>query len=169
MLLYSDRGTSLCVRYTAFLLVSFIPLLIDVVSPMPSGPRRWWSAIYFMLHMTLLWPIITFLGCFSIYRQAQEIRTVSFPNSLSLQGLAVQAIAFTLVSVAWIWCLPFPYEDLKGHMNWNTFTVWYGTIGWVIVNSFIFAIGQAILLILALRRQSSNKRQLEGETEPLLG
>ncbi|KAJ5082049.1 hypothetical protein N7532_011092 [Penicillium argentinense] len=136
---------------------------------MPSEPRKWWSAMYFILHMMLLWPVITFLGCFSIYRQAQEIRAVSFPKSLSLQGRAVQAIVFTLVSVAWIWCLPFPYEDLKGHMNWNTFTIWYGSIGWVKVNRFIFAIGQAILLALALRRRSSDSIQREGETEPLIG
>jgi len=117
----------------------------------------------------LFWPIVTFLCCFSIYRQTQEIRAAPFPNSLSLEGLAGQAVVFMLVSVAWIWCLPFPYQDLKGHVNWNTFSNWYGSIGWVIVNSFIFAIGQVILLILALRRRSSENIHREGETESLLG
>ena len=62
----------------------------------------------------------------------------AFPNSLSLQGLAVQAVIFTLISVVWIWCLPFPYHELKGNM------------GWIIVDSFVFAFGQAVVLALAL-------------------
>lgn len=94
-----------------------------------------------------------------------------FPNALSLQGLALQALIFTLISVTWIPSLPFPYEKLEGRYNWNTFTVWYGAVGFIIVNSFIFALGQAVLLLLALHRSSLSKATIQRgtETEPLLG
>lgn len=118
----------------------------------------------------LLYPIITALGVLSVYRQAREIFAVTFPNALSLHGLGVQAVVFTLVSVAWIWSLPFPYEMLNGKVNWNIISAWYGMIGWVIVNSFVFALGQAVLLVLALHRSSSDKVTIQGgEIEPLLG
>ena len=119
----------------------------------------------------LLWPITTILGSLSIYHQARKIFAVSFPNSLSLQGLAVQAVIFTLISVVWIWCLPFPYHELKGNMGWSAFSAWYGTIGWIIVDGFVFAFGQAVLLALALRRVSLGELTMQrgGEIEPLLG
>lgn len=118
----------------------------------------------------LFYPIITALGVLSVYRQAREIFAVTFPNALSLHSLGMQAAVFTLVSVAWIWSLPFPYEMSSGEVNWNIFSVWYGTIGWVIVNSFVFALGQAVLLVLVLRRWSSDKVTIQGgEIEPLLG
>jgi hypothetical protein len=104
--------------------------------------------------------------------QACEILAVPFPNALSLQGLAVQAVVFTLVSVTWIWSLPCPYEKLKDHdLNCNVFFGWYATIGWIIVDSFVFSLGQAVLLVLALHRSSSSKATIQGrsETEPLLG
>lgn len=62
------------------------------------------------------------------------------------------------------------YVKPNGEVNWNIFSVWYGAIGWVIVNSFVFALGQAVLLVLALHRSSSDKVAIQGgETEPLLG
>ncbi|KAH1290863.1 hypothetical protein KXX11_000487, partial [Aspergillus fumigatus] len=82
-------------------------------------------------------------GVLGIFCQAREIMVAPFPNALSLQGLALQALIFTLISVTWIPSLPFPYEKLEGRYNWNTFTVWYGAVGFIIVNSFIFALGQA--------------------------
>jgi len=93
------------------------------------------------------------------------------PNTLSLQGLAVQAVVFTLVSLMWIWSLPFPYEYLDGYITWNIFSIWYGTIGWIIVDSFVFAFGQIVLLLLALHRSSSSKASTQrgSEREPLLG
>ncbi|KAJ5098338.1 hypothetical protein N7532_005339 [Penicillium argentinense] len=169
VLRYSDRRTSLCIQYTAFLLISLIPLLIDGIVPMRPWSRRFWLVGYWALHSFFIWPIITFLGFFSIYRQAQTIRAVPFPNSLSLHGLAVQAFVFMLLSVTWIFALPFPYEKLEGQVNMNVLIIWYASIGWVIVDSFVFAIGQTILLALALRRRSSDDIPREGETEPLLG
>ncbi|KAH2721896.1 hypothetical protein KXW77_009639 [Aspergillus fumigatus] len=97
-------------------------------------------------------------------------RWVFWGSSVKL-GLAMQALIFTLVSVTWIPSLPFPYEKLEGHYNWNTFTVWYGAVGFIIIDSFAFALGQAVLLLLALHRSSSSKASIQRgtETEPLLG
>lgn len=43
-------------------------------------------------------------------------------------------------------------------------------MGWIIVDNFVFALGQAVLLALGLHRSFSSKDgALGGETEPLLG
>lgn len=119
----------------------------------------------------LIYRILTALGVLGIYRQSREILAVPFPNALSLQGLAVQAAVFTLVSVMWIWSLPFPYEKLDGYLNWKIFSVWYGALGWIIIDNFVFALEQAVLLLLALHRSSSSKASMQrgSEKEPLLG
>ncbi|KAJ5951188.1 uncharacterized protein N7479_009601 [Penicillium vulpinum] len=175
VLLYSDRSSriALVAGYTSFLLVSIIPLISDAISQIDYEARRFWSAVFFALHCMLIYPILTAIGVWGIYRQAREISAVPFPNALSLQSLAMQAVVFTLVSVTWIYCLPFPYEkiDRQRDLNWTAFSVWYGAIGWIIIDSFIFALGQAVLLLLALHRSSSSKvtTQRGSETEPLLG
>lgn len=173
--LYSDssRRFSLVARYASFLLVSIIPVIADAILPIEHKDLRFWSAVFYAVHCTLIYPILTAIGVWGIYRQARKILTVRFPNALSLQGLAMQAIVFTLVSVTWIWGLPFPYEKFDGQrdFNWTMFTIWYGAIGWIIVDSFVFALGQAVLLLLALHRSSSGKATIQpgSEAEPLLG
>lgn len=118
----------------------------------------------------LIYPILTILGFVGIYHQARKILTTPFPNALSLSGLAAQAVVFTLVSVTLIWALPFPYEKSDGEFSWHGFTIWYGVIGWIIVDNFVFALGQGVLLALGLHRSASSKDgALGGETEPLLG
>lgn len=169
VLLHSDRRASLGISYTSYLLVSVIPLFIDAVSPF-DDPYELLAAIFFAFHSMLLWPVITILGCLSIYRQARKIFTVPFPNSLSLQGLLLQAIAFLLVSVAWVWCLPFPYEKAREHWNDGAFSSWYSSVGWIPFDTLIFAFGQALLFVLASRQASSDDDiTRRDETEPLLG
>lgn len=164
----------LIASYTGFLLISIVPLVWDAISPMDDEQgRELWSAIFYGVHSMLICPILTILGIWGFYRQAREIYAVPFPNALSLHGLAVQAIVFTFVFGTWIFCLPFPYEkiDIGRDLNWGGFTIWFQAIGFIIVDNFVFAVGQAVLLFLALRRSSSSKAsvQLSGETEPLLG
>lgn len=91
------------------------------------------------------------------------------PNALSVHSLAMQAVLFMLVAVAWIWSLPFEYQELRDHWNWTTFYMWYTYVGWVIVNAFIFALGQTALLVIALRHSPAANSIQHGETEPLLG
>ncbi|KAJ6142728.1 hypothetical protein N7471_002181, partial [Penicillium samsonianum] len=170
VLYYSEYRFCLSAGYTGFLLVSIIPLVIDAIFDFDDEGRRWLSAVYFALHFFLLYQIITILGVLAIWRQAREIRAVPFPNALSLQSLCSQAVVFTLLTAAWIWSLPFPYDKLQGHWNWNTFSIWYGAIGWVIVDNFIFAVGQAALFVMAMRCSSAGNDIRRGrETEPLLG
>jgi hypothetical protein len=49
--------------------------------------------------------------------------------------------------------------------------VWYEAAGFIIIDSFVFSLGQAVLLLLALYRSSSSKATVQWgtETEPLLG
>ncbi|KAJ6016853.1 hypothetical protein N7451_000232 [Penicillium sp. IBT 35674x] len=87
-----------------------------------------------------------------------------------MSGHAAQAVVFTLASVKLIWTLPFPYESSDGKLSWRSSFIWYGVIGWIIVDNFVFALGQAVLLALGLRRSSPSKDgALEGETGPILG
>src|SRR4051812_5613912 len=89
VLLYSDSSSraSLVARYTSFLLVSIIPLICDAILRIDDGGRKFWSAVFYALHSMLIYPILTALGVWGIYRQACEIFVVPFPNALSLQGL----------------------------------------------------------------------------------
>ncbi|GFF25739.1 hypothetical protein IFM46972_01525 [Aspergillus udagawae] len=172
ILFYSNRRILLVATYTCFLLISVVPLMIiNSIPPADYQARRFWVAIFYGVHSFYIYPILTALGVLGISRQAREILVAPFPNALSLQGLALQALIFTLVSVTWIPSLPFPYEKLEGHYDWNTFTVWYGTVGFIIFDSFVFALGQTVLLLLALCRSSSSKATIQQgtETEPLLG
>lgn len=168
---YSTRRVYLIASYTSYLLVSIVPLIVDAIWPLDVEVRRWYSGLYFALHSMLLYQITTTLVVLSIYRQAREILAVPFPNGLSLQGLAAQAVVFMLISVTWIWSLPFPWEQWNGEVYWFLFFRWYGIVGWIVVDNLIFALGQALLLVLALRRLSSSKTTLQrgDETEPLLG
>jgi hypothetical protein len=170
ILIYSNRKLLLVATYTIYLLTSIVPLMI--INSIPDhGPQSLWSAIFYGVHSICIYPILTALGVLGIFCQAREILVTPLLNALSVQGLAMQALIFTLVSVTWIPSLPFPYEKLEGHYNWNTFTVWYGAVGFIIVDSFAFALGQAVLLLLALHRSSSSKASIQRgtETEPLLG
>ncbi|KAH1275811.1 hypothetical protein KXW98_005372 [Aspergillus fumigatus] len=170
ILIYSNRKLLLVATYTIYLLTSIVPLMI--INSIPDhGPQSLWSAIFYGVHSICIYPILTALGVLGIFCQAREILVTPLLNALSVQGLAMQALIFTLVSVTWIPSLPFPYEKLEGHYNWNTFTVWYGAVGFIIIDSFAFALGQAVLLLLALHRSSSSKASIQRgtETEPLLG
>lgn len=101
--------------------------------------------------MVIVFPIITGLGILAIFLQARQIYKVPLPNALSVHSLAMQAVVFMLVAVAWIWSLPFEYEELIGRWNWTAVSMWYMFVGWVIVDTFIFALGQAALLVIARR------------------
>ncbi|PYI12925.1 hypothetical protein BO99DRAFT_397778 [Aspergillus violaceofuscus CBS 115571] len=172
IILHSDRRTSLVAAYTCYLFVSIIPLpwILGASSPLHGFDQQFFASIFYAVHSILIYPILTTLDFVGIHYQAREILNIPFPNALSLPGLAAQAVVFTLVSVTLVWALPFPYEKLDGEFSWRTFSVWYGVVGWIIVDNFVFALGQAVLLALGLHRSSSSKDgSLGGETEPLLG
>lgn len=127
------------------------------------------SAFFAIVHMIIIYPIVTGLGILAIFCQAREIYKVPFPNAISVYSLAMQAVVFMLVAMVWIWSLPFEYEELRWPWNWTTLYTWYIYIGLIIVNSFIFALGQAALLAMALRHSPVAHVVQDGETEPLLG
>ncbi|KAJ5957672.1 hypothetical protein N7501_011951, partial [Penicillium viridicatum] len=153
--------------YTSFLPISTIPLLIESLWPMKHTlDRNVLSTFFAIVYMGCIYPIVTGLGILAIFCQAREICKVPFPNALSVYSLAMRAVVFMLVAVAWIWSLSFDYD---GHWNWTTFYAWYTYVGWVIVNASIFALGQAALLVMALPHSSVAIALQHGETGPLLG
>lgn len=126
------------------------------------------STFFAAVHMFIFYPIVTVVGGLAIFCQAREINKVPFPNALSLHTLAMQAVIFTLIAVAWIWSLPFDYEEVRVRWGWRTLIMWYEYVGWVIVNAFIFALGQTALMVMAWRRSLMAKVIQSGETVPLL-
>ncbi|KAJ5518744.1 hypothetical protein N7453_001166 [Penicillium expansum] len=56
-----------------------------------------------------------------------------------------------------------------GDWSWTAVGRWYVFVGWVIVDAFIFALGQAALLVMPLRRSPAVIAIQDGETQPLLG
>lgn len=153
-----------------------MPLLYNEIYP--AAFIQLFSGFFYILHFLILFPLVTLSGIWSIYRQAREIYAVPFPSALSLQGLAVQAVVFSIVAVMWIFALPFPYD--QGHFGWKVLLEWYRAVGWLILDTLLYALGRLVLLAVALRRgesasgsvgqsQPEDDGEGQGETEPLLG
>jgi hypothetical protein len=88
-------------------------------------------------------------------------------------GLAAQAVVFSLLAVSWLGRLPFPWKELEvDTVNWAAFKLWFGLVGFVPFDYAVFAMGQSMLLLLAVRHRS-HRRDVSvactSEIEPLLG
>lgn len=121
------------------------------------------------LHSSLVNPVIPFVGAAALYFQAREILAQppgSGPGALSLTGLAVQAAVFALLAFTWVGRVVFPWEKIDAPLDWRAIQVWHQYAGFVAVDSLIFAVVQAVLLWLALRRGLHGAPT--AETEPLL-
>lgn len=149
--------------YVSFLLVSLVPVLIDLWTSAKDEPyRKWGGALFTSLHTLLIIPIVTILCILAIVAQIREISSRQTPGALSAVGLGVQAIVFGLVAVSWLGRLPFPW----GEMGWKK---WVVLVGWVTVDTAIFAVGQAVLFWLVIRRGRIGGASIGGgEREPLI-
>ncbi|KAK3937885.1 hypothetical protein QBC46DRAFT_410768 [Diplogelasinospora grovesii] len=158
----------------SFLFISVIPVVFDAVVNDPHDTYHKWLLDPFLnAHTTLVNPVVTVLGIYAFIVQACEILArPSGPGgsgALSLVGLAVQAIVFALLALAWLGRLAFPWEELAGRVNLLVLITWVQMVGFVPLDSAVFAVGQAILLWLALRRAwGGSSGMTAGETDPLL-
>lgn len=89
---------------------------------------------------------------------------------MSKTGLAVQAVVFAFIAIAWIGRLGFPWDKVDEFgPSLGLLTYWYQWVGWVTVDSAIFAVAQGVLFWLASRHQRGvGADAVGGETEPLL-
>ncbi|KAL4925093.1 PQ-loop repeat-containing protein [Aspergillus undulatus] len=158
--------------YMAFLFISVVPSVsyaIILAQDNDDAYDGWLSGILLNLHKSYVSYAVSWLMFVAAY--AQDIAVLnqspqSSCTSLSLVGLAVQAVVFPLVAISWIYRVPYPYiatppEDFLGY--------WYETVGWAVVDNAVFGIGQANILRLGFRqRTKSGLRTSDEEREPLL-
>ncbi|KAK6544753.1 hypothetical protein TWF694_001437 [Orbilia ellipsospora] len=158
--------------YISFLLISLVPLLIDALANDRNDEyHKWVGAIFHGIHSMFINPSVTILGGAALFVQAREIlsRPIGLPTSLSVVGLALQAAVFFLVALAWPGRLVFPWNELGGRVTVGVLLTWYQLVGFVAVDNAVFALVQAILLLVVKRRGHSGiSTVVSGETEPLL-
>ncbi|KAK0114832.1 hypothetical protein ONS96_013315 [Cadophora gregata f. sp. sojae] len=160
--------------YISFLLISVVPLLIDLLNPSQDPEEEFWGSVIFsFVHTQLISPLVTVGAMAALYYQ--------WPNAgaaaLSQDGLAVQAVVFATVALSWTARVRFQPDGGDGHGGtspdgglpvklWLWLKVWYQLVGWAAVDNAVLALVQAALFF-TRRRETSVKS--DGEEEPLLG
>jgi hypothetical protein len=172
----TKRRLSLVITYVAFLLISIALIIFDLiqwkVNPHWEKGRLWLVALFYGYHSIFLFPIISVLGVVAVYRQARLIlRAPDFPGALSLLGLELQVVVFSALALSWVWRIPFPWEEVE-YPRFQVLQAWYSMVGWVAVDNGIFAVGQGVLLLVAMWRRKATVEEATSsdvdETEPLL-
>jgi hypothetical protein len=130
-----------------------------------------------ILHLLLVNPVATVLGIVAPVAQARAVMGTprgSGLGALSLVGLAAQGLVFTLVTLSWPWRLVFIWDEIgrEDVLKWAVLKAWLEVAGFVAVDYAVFALGQFVLLLMAVRRGLGHgdvSGVSAGETEPLLG
>ncbi|KAJ4393100.1 hypothetical protein N0V93_002307 [Gnomoniopsis smithogilvyi] len=158
--------------YLSVLMITLVPLviiLVDYARRRDADNSSGFSAQEMFLFglIRFLVPIVTFLAVVAFYPEARAIlsRPPNDMGSLSLAGLAVQALVFAAVAVSWVYRVKWPEPSAVPVQE--TFG-WYRLVGWAAVNNAIFAATQALLFWLAYTRTEAPSSR-SGETNPLLG
>lgn len=120
--------------------------------------------------------IATISAVLAFVFQFEQLRQRRSPGALSLGGLAVQAVVFAILAIAWIWRAPFPWGAWGEPPEWvppalvllGTIKAWYELVGWALINYGIFAVGQGLLFVFARRSGISGLQSGAGEETPLL-
>lgn len=163
--------------YASFLAVSVIPIFIDATLNHSSrehgraGPRELWGAIFSFIHMTCIQPLVTALAFAALMCQRRAILTRAAgtgTGSLSLLGLGLQAVTFSILAVTWPWRLVFSWEVFGGMFLPNPIYAWYQVVGFLPVDHAVFACAQGCLLLTTLRHTRTAREVRAGEDEPLL-
>jgi hypothetical protein len=149
--------------YIPLLLISVGPIIFESTLPLTgtnsNGDRRWVTAILSNTHAFLVNPIITIIAILALLPQARETWSRSEPGSLSVDGLAAQAIVFAIAALYWPRRMTLS-EDMG-------FFGWYFLVGWAAVDNFVFAFVQAVLWWISTRPRLSGSVE-NGETTSLI-
>jgi hypothetical protein len=163
--------------YIAFFLLAILPLFLCALVQHLDVDKSSWQELPVVLtmfpHTQSLTYLSTIMAIAAIYPQARMFLGHSSLNrSLSVLGLAIQALVFTTLAISWFSRVAFspPPEDFPHWWGYWALSVWFEWVGWAVVDNGVFAIGQGILFVLAVRRWSvAGALGTEGEREPLLG
>lgn len=159
--------------YILFLAISLIPLMIDATTNVfcssgkvdcPVLEREPMEAL-FALHTNIIQSATIALLVLSFYEQARQPVI-----DMSCTGLKLQVLPFAVSAVCWVFRIHIPWEMMREEIREPPFYViiWvaFEIIGCAVSHDAIFAIGQAMLLWLALRR--ANVEASDAEIQPLL-
>ena len=172
--------------YGIFLLISVIPVLLTPAMPpggigYPGPDARWFTSLLSSAHLMVVNPIAIVLAVVALVPQLREMRPPREPPSdsgpnlsantgqetaapddngaLSARTLAAQAVVFIVVGLSWLWRAPVPFG--------TSFVSWYLSVGWATFDEVIFAVVQAVLWFIAVRKRVGI-RPVDGEASPLL-
>lgn len=159
--------------YILFLAISLIPLMIDATTDIfcfsgkvdcPVLEREPIEAL-FALHTNIIQPATVALLVLSFYEQARQPLI-----DMSSTGLKLQVLAFTVSAICWVFRTHIPWELIREEIPEPPFyviiVVVFEMVGFAVSHDAIFAIGQAILLWLVLRR--TDVEASDAERQPLL-
>jgi hypothetical protein len=158
--------------YIAFLLVSVIPLFVDVIRNGPNPPlggyRDWPFEWFWAMHSFCILPVVTILTVAAVFFQAREILLHPLPRALSLVGLRFQAVVFALAAVFWVRRVHYSVEEIDQIALYDVIR-WCLFYGYPAVNNAVFAVSLAVLLGFAMKHAAGHAEMpASGETEPLL-
>ncbi|PKX93913.1 uncharacterized protein P174DRAFT_512163 [Aspergillus novofumigatus IBT 16806] len=147
--------------YIFFLIISLVPLIIDAITDVfcppdkPNCPEydRDPIALFEGYHLFALVPVIVTLLILGLYKQARASSL-----NLSSPGLKLQAMVFMLSAASWVPRLAFPWKAYLDQPQervpiYLVIPAWWQMIGFLAVDEAMFALGQGILLWVALRRE----------------
>ncbi|CAI7670334.1 unnamed protein product [Penicillium bialowiezense] len=170
--------------YALYIPIATIPAILDILYGFPSPDHTYGDPIasgIFFFSMCLLNPIVTVLAVYAVFSQLREIKRARRPalsgqpgNALSVYGLAVQALVFTVVAFTWIWRVPIENARLGWALGrWeiiaiDNFMYWYTLVGFPAFDNWVLAMGQVVLFSAAWRR-AKRENVVDAEREPLLG
>jgi hypothetical protein len=152
-----------------------MPLIIDATTDTFCPPERPNCSVmdrdpiafFEGVHNFYFLPIIITLLVLGFYEQAR----LPLLN-LNITWLKLQAVMFALSAVTWTLRLYFPWkiflEQPRGSVPiYLVIPSWWQMVGFIASNDAIFAIGQGVLLRLALR-QRRRVEAFDAERQPLL-
>lgn len=173
------------IAYALYTPISIISPILDILYGFPSPDHTYGDPLdsgIFFLSMCVLNPLLTVLVVYAVFSQLREIKSArslelsnSPGNALSICGLAVQAVVFAAVASTWIWRVPIENANLGwGTWSWpvvalDNLMYWYSEVGFPAFDNGVFAMGQAVLFVSALRRGKGREIAVDRENEPLLG
>jgi hypothetical protein len=155
-----SQKIAVATAYFTYLLISLLPVAFEATLPR-KGPD-WFVAIFGGTHALFINPIVTALGIVALFAQAQESLSRTSPGALSIAGLAVQALVFTVVGISWIFRLQVSEDFQLGRMSpIRAIVTWYQLVGWAVVDNLVFAFVQAAMWFLVSTRSKPDAKGSE--------
>jgi hypothetical protein len=154
------------VIYFLFLCGSLILVTFEATLPPPTQDTTPYTDRSLLVdfftgaHTMFVNPVVTFLGGLAFVAQARFMLSTPSRQALSVTGLTTQAIVFSFVGISWIFRLRLSHERYTSGIG-SSF------VGWAAVNNLVFALVQALLLVVMGWRTSA--MNVGPESAPLLG